>query len=469
MVMKQAIQAKESVNKDFTISKESINSKLLYLCGIFSTAPIISINVLGRSISLFRICFFVYMLLNIMFIMQGRQRLAFTTRLEKLLLLWLSLATGSCLLGLIYYNNSVPRMNNAIGCAFKTLTYVVFLLIFFTNKEKESYVLNGLLHGSIANLVWVIIDATYYYLKGASLTNQIFAAYIVNMNLAHKSIDAFEGSLIRPGGFNSDPASVGIFAPFVFAYGLFNRKLVFILLGIAGAIFSGSTTSAVCIVFAALVWAWKNFKMGNFFKMYAVRKKNIAVVMAVLMITSIGLIRGSTVIESRISGVLDRINRVYVSGEVENVRVIYVKDLPIAMMNQGVKVLTGSGFRTSFEGYRQPNISSSRVGSTVPITSVYADMENLYIAYFFDCGIIGFFFYLVILFRAYKNTYRFVKIRNKDGIIAFSCLLATIFSSIFYHYTLYSLHFLLFGAICVLLENRNDDVNYENLDCNFNI
>ena len=324
----------------------------------------------------------------------------------------------------------------------------MFLCCFFAEKLSVKYILNGLLFGAILNIIWAGVDSIYYMIFKKSYTNQIFHTYIVNNGIKYGSISSFEGEMIRPAGFNADPASIGLFAPFVFGYGLYNNNYVMMILGVAGCVFSGITTAAVCcgiIFLLGLIQKSKHFKQRALVNRHRLLFILLSICLGVFLLYKI-----FPNLVSRITDIFDRINMVYIKESVENLRMTYITEFPTALSNQGIKVLTGSGFNSAAEGYLKGNLSFDSLLMHKTNHAPY-DMENLYLAYFFDCGIAGFVIYLVFLGTIYLKLKHIMSEYNNRHYfaIAFGGFLSVVLSSLFYHYTLYSFHILLFVALCL--------------------
>jgi len=429
-------------------NKASLMDKCLLLCAVFCTAPIIAIVVGGRSISFFDIFF----VISVVIIVPTCLRKMFFTicknNAQKALITWLVLSLVSCLFGILYYINRQVWFDNALYYGIKTTIYLIYVLLLFNSNCNPRYILKGLEIGVITNLIWVDIDAIYYYLFGTSLTNTIFRSYIIANNVRYGSIDTFDGALIRPGGFNTDPASIGLFAPFLLLSGLLKKKPWMVALAISSIIFSGSTTSLVCCFIAFTICF-----VGIWLKRTEIRI-SVKVVLSVLVVSLVVVVVGYHYIDAivgRILMIYNRVNTVYVSGDMENVRVSFITQLPRAIMNQGIKFFTGTGFNSSSEGYLYPNINSYTMQLRRSINNLPHDIENLYISYLLDNGIFGFTFFAIMQYRLYKWAKNGMSsYDSEESILAVSSMIAIMLSSVFYHYTLYSFHILCWAAVSML-------------------
>ena len=131
----------------------------------------------------------------------------------------------------------------------------------------------------------------------------------------------------------------------------------------------------------------------------------------------------------------ERFNGVYVKGNEASPRKVYYAGFFKALLTAGVIAFTGSGLGTSSFPYienaelfheLEPNIDNGPF-----------DPEMTYIAYLFDCGILGLILYLYCLFLLYR--YYKKNLHTLDHAVeAYYILLATVFSALFYHYIVFS-------------------------------
>lgn len=433
-------------------SKGLVGERILFLCSVFSTMPIIAINIGTKSISFFT-CFFIAFFLYGIWSLRKKAYINCNKEF-KIFLLWLIMAMYSGVFGLLYYYGRDTWFQSSLSYLVKTFIYIIFILLISTMSIQVTCILEGLLLGSVLNILWAGIDTIYYSLQKNTLTNVLFATYIQNNKVRNGSITIYEGNMIRPAGFNLDPASIGLFAPFVFGYGLVKKNALYTIIGLLGCFFSGSTTSIICCVGVCLITLiQKSHKIKIAFTL-----KKIILLMLLMIVMGSLIIYLFPVIKTRVQSIADRIGNAYVESKSENLRLTYIKELPKAISNQGVKLITGTGFNSAADGYLKGNLSEGTLLNSITDHAPY-DMENLYLAYFFDCGLLGFCVYIMFLIRQYKSLSKMIRVRKYDSdILLFSALLAILFSSLFYHYTLYSFHMLVFVAYC----KSNSD---EQIDC----
>ncbi len=437
--------------------KGNILQICLFFCAFFCTSPVLALVINGKVLSFYNLFFFLSLFVMIFLTIQKRRIRLVSEHEGKILLIWLCLATISSALGLLYYFDREIWYNNALTFFLRSLIYVIFIILVFNFGDNSNCILSGLKYGAVVNMIWVIIDAVYYYIFHLSLTNNIFSAYIVANNVRYGSIDTFDGGLIRPAGFNNDPASIGLFAPFILLSGLIEKKKWMIALAVMSLIFCGSNTAIACCAFSFVLYIVLFWKKNHSRQLSIKGMVSIIIVLcAVLFI----VFRYYDVIISRVAQIITRFDDVYTSGEIENVRVKYVTQLPVAIMNQNIKFLTGTGFNSASEGFLFENINSVSLNQR---PNLPFDVENLYVSYLLDNGIVGFGFFVTMLIKMYKRMKSLVVKNCKEvNVLAFAALVAMITSSVFYHYTLYSFHILMWCAICMIpnsLINVEDIIN----------
>ena len=143
----------------------------------------------------------------------------------------------------------------------------------------------------------------------------------------------------------------------------------------------------------------------------------------------------------------------------QDLRLFYHAFLPQAILYNGIKTITGSGFGTS----SFPFVSSGEISKHKGDYVFYPyDPESTYISYLFDIGLFGLILYLIIL---YKNYFWYSKVifskKYKETNVTFInvfmfCVLVSIcFSGLFYHYTLTAYQVLSLVFLSVLMDKQN--------------
>ncbi|MFQ6824410.1 MAG: O-antigen ligase family protein [Agathobacter sp.] len=402
---------------------------ILLILGVLATMPIIEINISFLSISAFR--FFLFITIFIMLI---QSNFTVPAVFRNRFIVWMLWSLISCACGYLFFFGNAQWQQASISNITKIIAYLIFALLWFGQKNLSDYnkvVLKGLFIGAIANIIWATIDAACFYGLGFSLSNMVFARYGATHDVIYGTVSLIinNGRMIRSAGFNYDPAHLGFLIPFVMGYGFMKKKYLYLLLGGLGIIASASTTSLVCSILSIAVCVTMSTKtkigtkgiIGVFFGAFV-----MVFVFVLFGDKFMPLIRQATLLFG------DRVNTVYVSSDTSNIRLEYIKYLPLAILELGPLLLTGTGYGTASYGYCHNSYTLSKLN----IKNVPYDMENTYIAYLLDTGIIGLFLFFYLLFPLYSY-YKKNGGEDEENIIYIAILSATIFSLFFYHYILF--------------------------------
>ena len=429
--------------------------------GIFSTMPVVSLPLGPVDISVFRILF--YGILALLLYQTISKGFASIRKHSGLMIIWLTIGVISCLIGWVFLQGKAPKFSSAAGSFIpKTLAYLVFAVLWGnqdseTLKHTNRMLIRGILWGCIINAVWAITDAAGYYLLHRSINNLVFARYIARNNIRYGELSLIINGQIRSGGFNYDPAHLGFISPLLTCYGLKRKQKRYLFLALGSIVASASTTALVCSVIVAVL---------NYF-MFAPRKNGyinrrnagIAITAVVLcgIIIGVNWSRVSSLAENAAGKMIDRINNVYLNSGDTDIRWDYLLLAPKAFLNLGVFMLTGTGFGTASYGYVTDTGILYRVGGSYEAF----DLENTYICYLMDTGIIGlalFLIILAILIYAYRNRTKAPCSRETD-ITVFSGVMATSLSMLFYHYILFAPQMLILAGGLSELDLNDPDTD----------
>lgn len=425
--------------------KWNVYNIIVFAMGIFATMPIVTITVSGSDISLFRILF--YLILVWLFIKTfGKTKISIKYNI-KLFDYWLILSLISCFFGWLLLINEAPEFSKmAFGYIPKILLYLVFTVMWTNQKhicEKNNILLKGLLVGCILNIIWAIIDAVGYYTIGISINNIVFQGYSERNNIRYNLVSlTYSNGMIRSGGFNYDPAHLGYITPVIAGYACYKKKYGLLILVLGGILASASTTSfvaSVCVMFI----------MGIVFRdkrVIKITKKKIIMMMGAVVTIGITItLYGEqllTVLSTSGSKMLSRVSSTYLNAGNADVRWDYFRLLPKVLLNLNFKSIFGLGFGNASYGY----VTDSKILHQIGIENNFAyDLENTYICYLLDTGIIGIvlFLFLIIIVVKYYNVQLKRKATKEANIIIYSCILAMIISMFFYHYILFTPHMLI--------------------------
>lgn len=448
-------------NKQVTITHNTI----FLLLGFFSTTPIISIPFGSRDIAVFRIIF--YGLLIILFVealYKGKIRIGKNLRILDL---WLVESLLACVMGwVILHNSATSFANNASSYIPKVLAFLLFALV-WGNQDPEildtrsKELLNGIMYGCLANLIWAVIDGVGFYTTGRSINNIVFSGYIIRHNVRYGMLSLLTNTgLFRAAGFNSDPAQIGFIAPIVICYALYEKKYWMILLAILGTLTSASTTALVTSIIVVVIWLAK--KKNN--NVRITTRRFIAIVLSIsAMSVCLALFGGRllSVVDTATNRFYGRLNTLYFdSGSTSSVRWKYIYLTPKALLNLNVKGIFGLGFGTASYGYVTDNNILAIIGQSRDFAF---DPENTYISYLFDTGIVGFILFLTYLVRLLKYFGKKVKYQyEKYELIEYAGVLATVLSMLFYHYILFTPQVFIIIAGLSLMDMKLIEYNYSN-------
>ncbi len=435
-------------------SRKGLRPKLAYAMGLLSTMPIVGLHIGSRDISFFRIIYIISILwMTVDCILQNK--IIFFPKSRKWLDLWLAEAVFACVFGTVLLSGSEPEWAAAARSFIpKVLILLVFSVLWGSAGKWNRYndrLMKGLLAGCVINCIWAVIDAAGFYLMGVSVNNIVFSGYIARNDIRFGMLSLIQGGMIRSGGFNSDPAQLGFLAPIVAGYGVAKKKPLILLIGIGAVVAGASTTALAGTVIVVFVFCLFKKEYHTDLRLRTIIFIGLAAVVAGAALFVFRRQIGS-LLNMAYSKFFGRINDVYAdsSGLNENARINYIRGLPGAMLHVLPFLLCGSGIGTASLGYSRSEYAHLLLGDRVD--SPY-DMENTYIAYLLDTGIVGLILILLVLFILCWNYRRRSKWDRTDfDIIVFASVLTVVICFMFYHYILFAPQMLLLTAALVELD-----------------
>lgn len=445
MMKEYSVQGKRS-NKRFV-------DKMTFIMALTSTMPIVGIPIAGRYISLFTICFVVFLVEIACICANSRKTSIVIDKSRKIYLLFLIWPIISYVVGLLY----MPERwySSMTSYAIRVIEFIVVtLLLYLINDERmpKSFA-KGLLFGIVVNAIWSIIEAISYFFVRRSLNDLIFGRYL-SLDRSILIWNSLGG--IRASGLNYDPAHLGGLLPILFFYALIKRNYYLLALSLISLAFSQSTTAIVGVIVCLIAYAvFFSNKTGKAHR--KVSGKGMIVAFAVVVFAGLIIMTNSTQVtkfassvSENVSGYISRINSVYVTNSTAGQREIYyTKAFDRLIDRNPVVALTGSGLGTSMYPYR---IFSGLFESGAE--NAVTEIETNYIAYLFDLGVIGLGLYLVFLFSSTRKMITFVK-KNKDvyAVVFLGTLISVICCSAFYHYIFTAYQMLAFSFLTVSIDN----------------
>lgn len=133
-----------------------------------------------------------------------------------------------------------------------------------------------------------------------------------------------------------------------------------------------------------------------------------------------------------------RISSTYLSSNVSTPRHLYIRYFGAALFCIGPMLITGMGFGTASFGYGHSPMASAVTG--LSIYDIF-DIENTYIAYLMDGGIIGFglfIYYSLLIFKYFHKKCKHTRISDITTAMSYAGIITTALVFLFYHYILFA-------------------------------
>ncbi len=415
------------------------------LLGLFSTMPVLGVVVRDRDVSFYRILFALALLfLGICFLMKPRLKLG---KKSLWLELWLFVGLIGCVCGMLFLNGPRAEWGQAARSYIpKVILLLAFCFLWQANEEADplaEWIMRGFLLGCALNCLWATIDAVGFYATGKSLNNILFYNYCVRNDIREHTLSLIFHGSIRSGGFNSDPAQLGFVAPVLFGYGLARKKPLPVFLSICGIAASASTTGLVSAVLLLVFLLRPRSKDGTQNKFSKADRWMLAILCA--LIALVLLLQGDRILplaQDILHRFAARIQSSYLNNNGPDIRVRYVLQAPFAMRAVLPFMLFGSGFGTASLGYATTPEVLAVIGQSHDFAY---DMENTFLAYIFDTGVVGFALYLITmgtLLFAYRKKYAARESAFAQSVYITVCV--SLLSMLFYHYILFAPQMMIF-------------------------
>jgi hypothetical protein len=233
-------------------------------------------------------------------------------------------------------------------------------------------------------------------------------------------------------------------------YGVKSKRLLFIIIGLGGVLASASTTALVSSTIIAII-IYVSYPQKR--KKMTIKKIVISALSAIFFVSilAINWDKIVNIVFIAYDRFVGRLSSVYFGKNLvsNNVRIDYILCLPSAMIEVLPFLLLGTGFGTSTLGYARSDYARSVLGAGVE----YAyDMENTYIAYLMDTGIIGFAIFITMMAYIYKKFKKSSKENNYTSAIVFCMIITSIISLMFYHYILFASQMLMFTIALSIID-----------------
>ena len=412
------------------------------MLGIGATSSLLALVMGGHVLSMLNI-FLILAFCELLFSQGSAANRGFNIKSyhSRLFLTWMTLGMVSSIYGIFRFIEYDEFRAASVGSFFKIIIYILFLIFLGTNSNPSLRIrslMGGIKFGIILNLIWCIADAAMYYTTNVSLTNTVFQSYIQATDMRHGMASLTDGFMIRSVGLNNDPATVGFFAIAASAYSFLSKKYIVLILSILASFACVSFTAIVGIVLVTLYYLF--FNNSNL-------RNKISLVLTVAIISLFGFLYFTlsdsniatgvrTALEMRATAKVD-------GAQSSEIREYYIKNFLSALNETPEALVIGTGCSTASFPYF--SLGLKKYEEFRPF-----DMENTYIATFFDIGLIGllaftyFYFRIFILTRNLPDNIKFGDL----GKIINATSISALISFMFYHYTLYSV--LMFISIASL-------------------
>lgn len=446
----------------FCDKMNNVESFIIFFCGFFSTMPIVAITIGNRSVSLFTIALFFELVVMLFHASSHPLKIG---KYSRYIFIWLVLSLVSLESGLLL-SASYPEMEAVFSYFFKIIIYL-FFIVNWTGRENintnNAMMCRGLILGSGVNILWGVIDAVALYSKGILLSHFVFANYMRINHLDHIGIILSNG-LYRTGGLNYDPAHLGFICPFLAMYALSSKHKYLLIFVVAGCLASASNTGIVCTGIEFLLWGIKRLSLD--IKMETkVHITRFFLFLGLLFIICNVIYIYREQLMNNVDKAFDlfyaRVNYAYLSSPLEeNIRGKFILFFPDVLLGLGGYSLFGTGFGSSSFGYSYEPFVAQAMGYRYKLDSI-SDIENTYLAYILDTGIIGaavFFFGMIRIYFYYNNNEN--KLIDDVSITAYAGIVSMLLSFLFYHYILFAPQVLL-----MIIAASNAD-NQERMKCN---
>lgn len=404
--------------------------------GFTATTSILVFPILGLYTKVFNV---IFVFAFIFLILDKRKRIS-RYDLDNKYLLWMLIALLSSLFGALYFMELEEFQTAALSYIPKIILYTIFYLLLrysWNGVAISSCLCKGLLYGCVFNLLWAIIDALLYYSIGISITNNLFASYLTAADIRYNQASLIIGGTIRACGINYDPANIGLFAPIVALYGLKKHSYLIYGLSVVSIFASLSHTAFVGIIIVTLYY------------LYTSRHKIVALLTFVAVIAVALIVFSFFKNEATLQmaeAFIERTEQKADGDEIQGNRGEYWLNFIPAAIHQPSALIIGTGYYTASYPYLKNNLTRHEIEPYDP--------EQTYFATYFDVGLIGFIFFMGLLYGLYSRSKLQADLGIDHHIIIHAGVVGSAVAFLGYHYTLYSVVMLIIIAGIVLCDER---------------
>lgn len=406
--------------------KKLVSSSLYFLTGFFVTSPVFALPVSGRYTSIFS---FLLILVFFDLIRSGIKRYP-SSKIVKYFFLWTLFGVLSSFFGYFYFADNPIFQQASLKYLPKVLIYALFLYLFLSQRDIIKIIVfgKGVLWGAVINLIAAFLDAAIFYSLGYSFINQFFAGYIAAQN--DMLLGLYTDGYFRSSGFNVDQACIGLCSAFITSYSFYIRKPYLIIIALLGSLGAVSIVGMASIVIICLFHI-------NVTSIKTIIRSTIAFTIILLFF----IVSDNQYVNMMSDGVRARIEmKQETADDTDNPRAMYWKMFVPAVINTPSAVVIGTGYFTASYAYYDAGLKRAKTPY---------DPEQTLFAYYFDIGLIGLTYMLLMYYEVYITLKKVRKrVNDSDVSIFISFIEGLMISCLGYHFTMGSQEmFMTIGAV----------------------
>lgn len=418
----------------YHITRENI----FWILGFSSTASALAFVIGGHVLSLFTLSLIIAF---IIFITDEKNKNKGYNKEERCFLGWMIFGFASTIFGYLFFLDMPKWQEASLSYLPKIILYFLFFLYIRRNSNRSSYarnIISGIKVGVVINLLWCIFDSVVFYLTGESPTNTLFRSYIEAADIRDGGLAVIEagGTVIRSGGLNGDPSNIGLFATLLAFYSLVKKKYYLLLLCVLSVFAAVSFIAFLGIIFEFFVYL-------ILFKDKKVFKTSI-LFLCIFIIVFIFLYNSSLDVVQTFKMAFEYRLETKKEMDTSDIRVEFITQFIPALIQTPLALFIGTGFMTASYAYR---------GLFTGRSDFPHDPENHFVSTFFDIGLIGFLYYMLFFVSFLKKLWNKSLLLSSDyNLILFSCISGLFINFGSYHFTMYSVNFMVSYAAMSYVE-----------------
>lgn len=263
-----------------SISYKSIENKLFFLLGLFTSISLLQISIGTMSVSPFNAIMYIIFVFELL-----KGKLAVPDTNGVIYFVYLICITISTVIN----SSFVPSNWNTANFIAVFNSWILGFLLIFVNKNilrsVKKFFINGLKLNTWIQLTWGILQFIIYKVSGQSL-NEIFFEDTLHLQLSHATLNIYNG-INRLTGLNWEPAYFGL--ALIIGY-LLSNKLWKKLLFVVGVVLSASRTSLLTLIAVIIVQEiYKLVKFKEKKKTYF-QKQELMITFTILLVIIVGII-----------------------------------------------------------------------------------------------------------------------------------------------------------------------------------